>query len=126
VVEYLPLNEGLDALPPEERVVPSLAAFEHLQAAGERRAVYSDLDSNGHMNNARYIQWIQDMSDVEVLEKAETMHFIINYIAEIHPEETISLFSSAETGAGSSRLLCYEGRRGDTAVFRAKLQCGLG
>ncbi|MDR3276766.1 MAG: acyl-ACP thioesterase [Treponema sp.] len=117
LVEKLPLNEGLDALP----AFRALDTREGLIPAGERRAAYSDLDSNGHVNNARYIQWVQDVTEPEILERADSMDFDINYIAEVRPGETITLFSGPI--AGEAGTFAYEGRRGDgMAVFRAELQ----
>ncbi|MDR0908256.1 MAG: acyl-ACP thioesterase [Spirochaetaceae bacterium] len=114
IAESLPANEGRDSLPADRRIVPALGEMPGLQACGSRKAAYSDVDSNGHVNNARYIQWIQDITEPAILENADKMHFVINYVAEIHPGETIDLFC----GGG-----CYEGRKQDgTVSFRAKLE----
>ncbi|MDR2103237.1 MAG: acyl-ACP thioesterase, partial [Treponema sp.] len=67
LMDKLPLNEGLDALPGGGG---ALEARDGLIKAGERRAAYSDIDYNGHVNNTRYIQWIQDITEPEILERA--------------------------------------------------------
>jgi acyl-ACP thioesterase len=128
----LPLNEGLDALPGggaglETRV---------LDKAGERRAAYSDIDYNGHVNNTRYIQWIQDITEPEILEKAERIRLDINYLSEIRPGEITELWTAPipageakpADGAGlNAAAAAYEGRRqGDgQAAFRAELRTGV-
>jgi acyl-ACP thioesterase len=120
LMQNLPLNEGLDALPVEERVIPSLKANPALVKVAERKASYSDMDSNGHMNNARYVEWIQDITEPALLEEAVSMRFICNYIGEVHQGETAALYAS-KTDDGK---IAYEIRRMDeegTPVYRAEL-----
>ncbi|MFP3091558.1 thioesterase [Treponema sp. TIM-1] len=127
VMGTLPLNEGLDALPGG---AGSLDARDDLGKAGERQARYSDIDYNGHVNNARYIQWIQDVTDAGVLEQANQMRLDINYLSEIKSGETIELWTAPISGSDApnepppARAIAYEGRRreGDQAVFRAELR----
>jgi acyl-ACP thioesterase len=113
VVELLPKNEGLDALP---RVV-SLNARNDLLLAGERVARYSDIDYNGHVNNTRYIQWIQDLTQTGILESSDSMRLDINYLSETKWGECTELWVHSDT-VGS---VAYEGRREDAPVFRAEL-----
>ena len=69
------------------------------EPAGERKAVYSDIDGNGHVDNARYLDMAMDVlpqgmtarepAEVQVLFSRETM-----------PGETLSLFRKVgEDGA---------------------------
>ncbi len=76
----IPANENRDSLLDGARAVE---ATEGLQPAGDRAVAYSDLDSNGHMNNARYVQWIQDVLDPDSLAEAQSMRLDIQYIAEL-------------------------------------------
>ncbi|MDR1412181.1 MAG: acyl-ACP thioesterase [Spirochaetaceae bacterium] len=133
VVEKFPQNDGLDALP---GVPPGLEARENLEKAGERRAAYSDIDYNGHVNNARYIPWIQDLGDAETLEKADRIRLDINYLNEIRYGELIELWAAgidtADPKAASvsegnySRAIAFEGRRAADSqpMFRAELRTG--
>jgi acyl-CoA thioesterase FadM len=137
-----PLNEGLDMV--NERVI-SLEPREGLVKTGERRALYSDIDYYGHVNNARYAQWIQDSVEPGLLEQAETLRLDIVYLQEIKLGETIELWqlpltpmpvsearpaeptSDVPAPADSALAVAFEGRRNvsDTtglkqeAVFRA-------
>ncbi|MDR3138915.1 MAG: acyl-ACP thioesterase [Treponema sp.] len=136
----LPLNEGLDALPGGGG---ALEARDRLLSAGERRAAYSDIDYNGHVNNARYIQWIQDITEPEILERAERMRLDINYLSEIKPGEVTGLFKAPiipgeAPAASGEKALAFEGRRqllpepagpspgepgpAEAALFRAELR----
>lgn len=142
-MERLPLNEGIDMV--SERVI-NLEPRESMTKTGERRALYSDIDYYGHVNNARYAQWIQDSVDPELLNHAETLRLDIAYLQEIKLGETIELWqlppqtslaptpateaSEAHSGqASNAPPFAFEGRRNvsDTtslkqeAVFRAEL-----
>jgi acyl-ACP thioesterase len=118
VMDTLPLNEGQDALPGG---AGGLETRENLVKAGERKAVYSDIDYNGHVNNTRYIQWIQDITEPGLLEKADKMRLDINYLNEIKLGEITELWANlVETGTGSGSgkpedeagaVFAYEGRR---------------
>jgi acyl-ACP thioesterase len=147
LMEKLPSNEGMDALPgpnPGNDPPPSLAPRFGKDAAGDlsppvlRSAAYSDIDYNGHVNNARYIQWIQDLLDPAILAGAKQIRLDINYLSEVRYGETIGLYTAAIdsscTGIPGSQAACtsafaVEGRRetGDaesTPVFRAELRTG--
>ncbi|MDR3130214.1 MAG: acyl-ACP thioesterase [Treponema sp.] len=134
----LPLNEGIYALPGG---AGGLDAPPDLLETGERRAVFSDIDYNGHVNNARYIQWIQDLIEPETLEKADALRLDINYLGEVKYGEFIGLWTAPAAGPGAwngigpgtapsgGELPCafglaVEGRRreGGQPVFRAELR----
>ncbi|WP_010256337.1 acyl-[acyl-carrier-protein] thioesterase [Treponema primitia] len=119
-MEKLPLNEGRDSLADGGSSLETMeAAGYHPEKLGERRAAYSDIDFNGHMNNARYVQWIQDITDPDALTKAKAMRLDINYLNEIKLGETMEI-RTVSVPQGTF----IEGRRtGDgQAAFRAKLR----
>jgi hypothetical protein len=120
-MEKLPLNEGLDALADGGRGLDAPAGAEK---AAERAAAYSDIDFNGHMNNARYVQWIQDIIEPGALAQAKTMRLDINYLSEVKLGETLELWKAPlPSRSGASAAL--EGRRGDQVAFRAELRLDL-
>jgi acyl-ACP thioesterase len=133
LMEKLPLNEGIDAMAASS---PPLGARENLVNLGERRAGYSDIDYYGHVNNARYIQWIQDMLDPAILDKADQLRLDINYMSEVLPGELVELWSAPmdggrpPDGAGAdypgrpSAAFAWEGRKQGQVVFRAELRLG--
>jgi acyl-ACP thioesterase len=145
LVETLPPNEGLNAL---SGGGGGLEARGDLEKRGERRAAYSDIDYNGHVNNTRYIQWIQDVIDPGALEKADRIRLDINYLSEIKYGEITELWTAGidasggiagGIGAGSEGsdggadpafdlAIAVEGRRrdGGKAAFRAELRTGTG
>jgi hypothetical protein len=106
-----------------------------LKRTGERKAAYSDIDYNGHVNNTRYIQWVQDTIAPGILEAAARMRLDINYLSEVKFGETVEIWSAAidsvdaaGTGVATGGFgaadwaYAFEGRRAGAAVFRAELQ----
>ena len=129
-IEGLPRNEGLDAL---AGLPPGLEARNGLSLMGERRAVYSDIDCNGHVNNARYVQWIQDSLAPGHLIQARGMRLDINYLREVMGGDSIQLWAAPlppeAAKAGESglepwqSLTALEGRYADDRpAFRAELR----
>lgn len=127
VMNMLPLNEGLDALPSG---AVSLAERGDLRQAAERRARYTDVDYNGHVNNVRYIEWIEDAVEPALLEQAGRMRLDINYLNEIMPGECTEIRSApieaAADGAAAPprHAVAFEGRKTETGqpAFRAELR----
>jgi acyl-ACP thioesterase len=124
LMDKLPLNEGLDALPPEAGGTASLAERNNLQKVMERKARYTDVDYNGHVNNVRYIQWIEDSLDPLLLENAGKMRFDINYLHEILGGETVEIMSAPVEGENGGTAYAFEGRKTESgqAAFRAELR----
>ena len=138
IIEKLPLNEGKNALLSGPL---SIASSLDLVTAGERQAVYSDIDYYGHVNNVRYIQWIQDMIPPDLLDRADQLRLDINYLGETMPGEKVELFytpiscvpnckspdlQTQDYPVSPSAAFAYEGRKtaqGQT-VFRAELRMG--
>jgi acyl-ACP thioesterase len=120
VMNDLPLNEGIDAL---ASGAAGLESRNNLVKVAERKARYSDLDYNGHVNNARYIQWIQDVMEPETLEGAEKMRLDINYLHEVKPGESAEILRGPleEPDAFAFEGRTLDGEAGQTA-FRAELR----
>lgn len=61
------------------------------QSVLERKVVYSDIDTNQHMNNARYIEWILDLLAVEKFEEGYICDFSIYFKKETAPNQIMRL-----------------------------------
>jgi acyl-ACP thioesterase len=129
LMDKLPMNEGENAF---SSPAPGLDARENLVQAGERQAAYSDVDYNDHVNNTRYIQWIQDLMEPELLDRADRIRLDINYLSEVKLGERTGIWMAPVTDAASpagpdypenvSAAFAFEGKRADQAVFRAELR----
>lgn len=84
---YPDMNDIVPPLPLPER----LPQFDNPTTTTTRRCVYSDLDINGHMNNASYADWICDLFDASRFRKQELRELQINYLSEVYPAEEIRL-----------------------------------
>jgi acyl-ACP thioesterase len=123
IMDTIPKNDGLDAM---NFIPEALKQRENLQKIAERKALYTDVDYNGHVNNVRYIHWIEDTLEPQLLEKANKMRLDINYMNEILSGETTEIFSfPIEVGEeGYCAAFAFEGRKtGDAqTAFRAELR----
>ena len=54
------------------------------------RAAYSDLDVNGHVNNTKYADWVCNQLGRDVLTKMEISRMILDYNAEVLPEQEVT------------------------------------
>ena len=126
VMETMPLNEGLEALGTDAGAIIALAERDNLQTTAERKALYTDVDYNGHVNNVSYIKWIEDTLDSKLLENAEKIRIDINYLNEILSGETVEILS-APISSAEGAAFAFAGRKkesGQTA-FRAELRLSL-
>ncbi len=56
-----------------------------------RKPLYSDLDFNGHVTNARYADWVCDALGVDVMQEYCLESIRVNYGAEIKADQEITL-----------------------------------
>ena len=124
VIETLPSNEGLEAMPKEANGAAALAVRDNLQKVMERKALYTDVDYNSHVNNVKYAEWIEDALAPQLLETAGKMRIDINYVSEILAGETVEILSAPIDDALYTNAFALEGRKIDTgqAAFRAELR----
>lgn len=54
-------------------------------------ATYNDLDYNGHVNNAKYVEWIENLFDTTAYENADIKTFNIKYHKEIKFAENVTM-----------------------------------
>lgn len=57
----------------------------------ERTVRYTDLDVNGHMNNCRYLDWIDDLLPSSFHEVHQVQEFSLCYLSEILEGEKLSI-----------------------------------
>lgn len=64
---------------------------EAVEKSTRRRVFSSDIDSNGHMNNAHYIRWCYDMFETSELQGREIKALQIQYVKELKENAEISV-----------------------------------
>lgn len=92
----LPGKSGLEirgALRGNELALPASLHPQLLEHSCRRRVVYGDLDRNRHMNNARYMDWVDDL--------------LPSRFHEAHPAHEITICYHAEATEGQELTLNY-------------------
>ncbi len=87
------------------------------EPAGSRPVVYSDLDSNGHMNNAVYFDVICDMLPLERLKQQSPRRIHLVYDQQALPGLELQLFCAAP----EENLYSLTGRQQDHRCFEAQV-----
>lgn len=62
---------------------------------GEYHIQYSDIDLNGHVNNSRYIEMIQNIHNSEYFLNHEFDSLLINYFMELKENDVVTLYSNS-------------------------------
>lgn len=74
-----------------ELAVPSSIIPKEAENRYERTVVYTDLDRNGHVNNARYLDWIDDLLPSEFHREHTLKELSVCYLSEAKEGQSISL-----------------------------------
>lgn len=94
-----------------------IALPENASLLAERPIWYSDIDGNGHMNNARYGAFVID-SLPEAFRAHEFKDFKINYVNEAVLGENIKLYGSFND---SEKKAVVIGKQEDKICFESEL-----
>jgi len=84
--------------------------------ATERPVAYTDLDVNGHVNNARYADWICDLLPLETLRGHCVENLLLNYVKEARPGPPVRCSLTLE---GRRFSLLGESEGGEQVIFEA-------
>ena len=106
---------------------PSSIIPREMGKCDNRTVRYTDLDINGHMNNCRYLDWVEDLLPSAFHEKHEIREFTLCYMSEVWEQEQVDLHWDLADGP----VLTVEAVRknsGVTAshsrVFSARVELG--
>lgn len=95
---------------------PRLRSPDSLQYSGTHKVAYSDLDINGHTNNAKYFEWGVDALPYEIMKDVIITELTLNFNSESFPGELVELYTSIEP------TLFVEGRRGGQSIFQMEIR----
>jgi len=82
----------------------------------EHSVAYSDLDMNGHVNNAVYMQWAMNAVNYEISSERPVKEFTINFNHEIKPQEKVSIYKVIREEE-DGRHVFVEGKVGEQSSF---------
>ena len=77
---------------------------------------YSDVDTNGHTNNAMYMHWAMDAVDYEISSQRPVKYFTINFNHETKPGDLVAI-SKVVVEQEDGRHVFVEGKVDDTSAF---------
>lgn len=69
------------------------------------KVVWSDIDTNGHVNNVKYAVWALDAVDYNIIKEMPVKEMLINYDSEVMPGQEVELYRASIEEDGS--LLYY-------------------
>jgi acyl-ACP thioesterase len=90
----LPGKSGINvdgSITGSELAVPHSIIPKAMANAQQRTVTYSCLDRNGHMNNTRYLDWVEDLLPSQFHATRKPQEFVICYHAEAMEGQKISL-----------------------------------
>ncbi len=105
-VEVNGILRGTELAPPH-----SIAPKELANSAG-RRVGYTELDRNGHMNNTRYLDWVDDLLPSAFHKEHPVREFTICYLSEATEGQELTLTWELS----EDPVLLVDGRRQRTDV----------
>ena len=86
----------------------------------EHTVAYSDIDMNGHTNNAMYMQWAMDAVDYATASSKPVKEVTINFNHETKAGDVVSIYR-AEVEKGNGIHVFIEGKVGDISSFCVSL-----
>lgn len=93
---------------------------EEVMYESERRVVYNDIDVNKHMNNGRYINWLENLFLPEEYDGKRIKSVQANFLSEAKMDEVLRLVRYAD---GSDGRACFQYLKLDgKPVFQAAVE----
>lgn len=90
------------------------------ESVGTHNVVWSDIDTNGHVNNVKYAIWALDAVDYEVAQDMHLSELLINYDSEVLPGQEVALYRIPVLEDGLH--ICYvTGKVEGKSVFSIKM-----
>ena len=108
-----------------EADTPASITPKPLEHTAPRRVGYALLDRNGHMNNTRYLDWLDDLLPAQFHQTHPVREFTVCYLSEAREGQELSLhWSFAEDGLLRADILRDRAAEaaGQERVFAAHVQ----
>jgi acyl-ACP thioesterase len=95
-----------------ELSVPGSLLPKALENCESRPVRFSDLDINGHVNNCRYMEWVDDLLNADFHEGHCPKEMVICYLSEAREGENVEISWTLENG----ETLCVDAHRKEETV----------
>ena len=81
---------------------------------------WSEIDTNGHVNNVKYVVWAIDAVEQETIKEKPLKELLVNYDAEVMPGDLVKIYRMKQvTNEGTAYYII--GKVGDKQNFSVKL-----
>ncbi len=121
----LPAKSGIlvpGVLRGNELPAPASLTPMELQNTTQRMVCFTDLDINGHMNNARYLDWVSDLLPASFHRHHHVRDMTLGYLSEAREGQLLQLqFQAEENGTFDLEIRRREGDQ-EHRIFCAKIQ----
>ena len=105
-----------------ELTAPTSLMPKDLHSSRKRSVCFTDLDRNGHMNNTRYLDWIDDLLPSPFHERHSVKEFTVCYLREAREGQELDLhWDFLEEGCMQVDAHRLSGTK-DERVFSARIQ----
>lgn len=82
--------------------------------------VWSDIDTNGHVNNVKYVVWALDALEYDFVKENTVKELLVNFDSEVLPGQSVDLYRVMESNEEGT--VCYiQGKVGDKSSFSVKM-----
>jgi len=104
--------------PPADKVV--MPKDIEPQYVMDHHVAYSDVDMNGHTNNAMYMQWAMDAVDYDIASTRPVKWFTINFNHETKAGDIVALYKVVKEEE-DGRHVFVEGKVNDQSAFTVEI-----
>ena len=119
--EGFPTTGWVDKLDRELPIKLTKVKREDCEELGTHRAVYSRCDRNGHMNNTRYMEWVEDLFPSRFHREHKLKEFTVCYLAECREGQTLDMHYEIMEGS-TVQVDAHRTENGeDHRVFSARM-----
>jgi acyl-ACP thioesterase len=115
----LPDNNGRSVM---DETLDKLSGFNGMQPCLEVNPGYSEVDLVGHVNNARYVEWIANCFSLEQHQNQRIEWMQVNYLAEVKAGERVALSAAPSTEDGQRWLVEGNNLTSGARAFEAAVQ----
>ena len=104
-----------------ELAAPGSLAPKELHSSRQRTVSFTDLDRNGHMNNTKYMDWIDDLLPSAFHQGHQVKEFTVCYLSEAREGQVLDLYWDF-LEEGTVQVDAHrKGEEKDERVFSARL-----
>ena len=90
-----------------------------LELVDTHKVVWSDIDTNGHVNNVKYVVWALDSLEYDLVSSKQIRELVVNYDSEVLPGQSVDLYRAIENT--EEGIVCYiVGKVGEKSTFSVK------